>query len=270
MKTNRLISRDDADVLDLEARIKLEAQITDAKLGTVKTKPIPTDWSFTKYAERRPWWKYLFGFLGPIQGKTILDAGCGYNLSPIYLARGGAAQVFAVEVSPNAVKYIRQLAADYGVDDRVTAEVCAIENLYLEDEQIDLAYGGAVLHHLELSVAGREISRVLKPGGRAGFHDPLGQNPFLEFARDYLPYPGKNKEKGTDHPLTFARCEEFGRQFSHYEYRAFGLAAMLAIPFHGRRGSGLARALDRVDGLVLNAVPQLHRFCRSVVTCVEK
>ena len=41
MKTNRLITRDDAQALDLDARIELEAQITDAKLEIAKPKPIP-------------------------------------------------------------------------------------------------------------------------------------------------------------------------------------------------------------------------------------
>ena len=52
MKTNRLISREEAQALDLDSRIELEAQVTDAKLEIAKPKPIPEDWSFAQFSTK--------------------------------------------------------------------------------------------------------------------------------------------------------------------------------------------------------------------------
>jgi len=48
-----------------------------------------------------------------------------------------------------------------------------------------------ILHHLDLTVAARELRRVLRPGGVAVFCEPWGGNPLLNFARRRLPYAGK-------------------------------------------------------------------------------
>ena len=67
------------------------------------------------------------------------------------------------------------------------------EALSYPDSFFDLAFGDAILHHVELDQAGAELRRVLRSGGRASFIEPLGMNPFLEFARRYLPYRDKGR-----------------------------------------------------------------------------
>ena len=53
--------------------------------------------------------------------------------------------------------------------------------------QTDAVWGNAILHHLDLAKAGRELRRVLAPGGVAVFCEPWGGNPLLAFARRALP-----------------------------------------------------------------------------------
>ena len=50
-------------------------------------------------------------------------------------------------------------------------------NLEFEDESFDFVYGCAILHHLDYNRALDEICRVLKPGGKILFAEPLGINP---------------------------------------------------------------------------------------------
>ncbi|MBW3600914.1 MAG: class I SAM-dependent methyltransferase [Planctomycetes bacterium] len=270
MKTNRVVSREHAAVMALESRIELERQITDDKAKKIQPLEIGPDWSFDRFRNRSPWRRETFNFLGCFEGKTVLDLGCGYFPTPIYLALAGAKEVWACDVSPNAIAYVRQQAERHGVSDRVHAVVCPAEQMPLEDEMFDLVHGEAVLHHLDLDRAGAEIARVMKPGARAAFKDPLGQNLLLEFARDYLPYRGKNAAKGTDRPLRFPDAETFGRHFSYCRYRGFGLTSMAAVAIYGRHESWLSQALHRVDGAVLRGAPFLHYLCRFIVTLVEK
>jgi SAM-dependent methyltransferase len=270
VKTNRVISRDEALALRLDSRVELERHITDEKAAKIKPLQIAPDWSFDRYRNRSPWRRRAFDFLGPMEGKTVLDLGCGYLPTPLYLALGGAARVVACDVSPKAVEYIYEQAARHGLEDRVEAVVCPAEEMPFDDGEFDLVHGEAVLHHLDLDQAGAELARVMKPGGRAAFKDPLGQNPALEFARDYLPYPGKNPAKGTDRPLRFQDLAVFAKHFSSCEYRGLGFTSMAAVPFYGRHESWLSQTLHRVDGVLLRGAPFLQSLCRFVVTTVVR
>ena len=269
MKTNRLLSRAKASSLDLRARVELEAHVTDTIGSQVQLPTIPKDWQFKDYAHHRPWRRHMFDFLGPLQGKTILDLGCGYNPTPLYFALAGAEKVIACDVSRKSVSYVSNLARQFGLEDRVITHCGPAESLPFDDDSIDLIHGEAVLHHLDLNASGAEMARILKKGGRAAFKDPLGHNILLELARDYLPYHWKHSVKGTDCPLKFPKIEQFGQHFSHCEARGFGLFAMLAVAFQGRRDSRLQATGHWIDARVLRAVPWLQRGCRFVVTCVE-
>ncbi len=76
--------------------------------------------------------------------------------------------------------------------ERVEFVAAAGEQLPLENDRFDVVVGKAILHHLDVALAGAELRRVLRPGGRAAFAEPLGTNPLLTFARDHLPYAHKN------------------------------------------------------------------------------
>jgi SAM-dependent methyltransferase len=212
----------------------------------------------------------MFDILGPLEGRTILDLGCGYNPTPVYFALAGAKKVIACDVSPRAVDFVSQLANNFGVADRITPFCGPAAELPFADESIDLLHGEAVLHHLDLDASGAQLARVLKKGGRAAFKDPLGHNFLLEFARDYLPYGWKHAIKGTDCPLRFSEIKRFGRHFSYCDARGFGLFSMFAIILCGRGRSRLQTLAHRVDDPILRCVPWLQRACRFVVTRVEK
>jgi SAM-dependent methyltransferase len=225
--------------------------------------------SYADYRNSSPWRRCLFDFLEPLSGKTILDLGCGYNPTPIYLALAGAKRVYACDVSPRAVEYVRRTAEESGVADRVVAFVAPAEQLPLPDESIDVVHGEAVLHHLEMSRVGRELARVLKRGGKAGFKDPLGHNLLLEFARDYLSYGWKKAAKGTDRPLRFPEIQEFAGHFGRCQYRGFCFLSMAAL-LCGRGRSRLRNWLELLDEGLLSLLPVLRKYSRFVVTCVEK
>jgi SAM-dependent methyltransferase len=249
MRMNRLLSRRKAIQLDLQSRIALEKEITDAEAEEISAKPIPPQWHFDDYKNHSLWRRYEFNFLGPLSGKTILDLGCGYHSTPTYFALAGARKVYACDVSPKALAFARKTAEAAGVAHRVSVLLCAGEQLPLTSETVDIVHGEAVLHHLLLSQAGTEIARVLRKGGRAAFKDPLGYNLLLECARDYLPYAWKKS----------------------HTYQGFGLSSMIVTALQGSgKKSKLRDLADRLDTRILQWVPWLHRYGRFVVTCVEK
>lgn len=271
MKTNRLLSRKEATSLDLPSRIRLEAQLTDAEMEK-KAKPlsIPPGWQFDDYRNTSPKMAHLFDLLGPPAGQVILDIGCGYHPSPIYFALASAKKVYVCDVSPKALAYVQEIADSFDVTDRVSAFICAAERLPLANERIDVIHGAGVLHHLKLRLAGAEIARVLRRSGKGGFRDPLGQNPLLELWRDHLPYRGKASAKGTDRPLTFKSIDRFGQHFSICSYRGFELLSMIVTFIGGQSKSKPRKLANIVDAHILRLFPRLQRYCRFVITYVEK
>ncbi|MBX3011399.1 MAG: class I SAM-dependent methyltransferase [Caldilineaceae bacterium] len=269
-KSNRIVTKSKIDTLVLEKRVQLEAEITDARSEAIhfaEFQQIETD--FTQYVAGAPWRQYLFGFLGPVQGKTVLDIACGYSMTPVILALAGAT-VYAVDVAPKTIATVQRYAEYKGVADRLHVHVGPAERLPFADEKFDLLFGGAALHHLQLNVAGPELARVLKQGGRGAFQDPLGHNLLLEFARDRLPYKHKHPVKGTDRPLALADVKTFGRYFTTCTYRGFDLASMAAKVLRLRAQSPWRKALQQTDSFLFDHVPYLQRYARFIVTCVTR
>ena len=267
---NRTVSKDKISELDLETRVRVEAQITDARAMAIDFARFTSlDTRLTTYAAHSDWRRYLFDWLGPVRDKVLLDIACGYSMTPVMFALAGA-DVYAVDVAPQTIATVQRFAEAKGVADRVHLHVGPIESLPFEPAQFDLIYGGAALHHLQLDRAGSELARVLKRGGKGAFQDPLGHNPLFEFARDYLSYNGKHPVKGTDKPLRVRDIVAFGRHFGSCTYRGFELFSVAAKPLHLKRGSRLRHVLESFDRLALDRIPYLQRYARYVVTTVTK
>lgn len=161
----------------------------------------------------------------------------------------------------------RQRAKLNNTDCNIQLTVVAGENIPYADESFDCIFGRAILHHLEANLGWTEISRVLKPEGKAIFVEPMGMNPILNFVRDHVPYPDK-KPRGADHPLTYEDIHQWGRGFREFRYREIQLLSML------ERGLGFGKKiplLRRLDDFLLRQFPFLRVFCRYVVMyCIKQ
>jgi len=110
-------------------------------------------------------WRSLRGLL-PASTGTALDIGSGRGISAYAFARDGW-QVTALEPDPSMIVgagAIRALAQTAGLEIAVAQEWG--EQLPFADATFDAVHCRAVLHHArDLTALGREIARVLKPGG---------------------------------------------------------------------------------------------------------
>jgi SAM-dependent methyltransferase len=114
-----------------------------------------------------------------LNGKRVLICSCGSGLEHVMAANGGA-DVYAVDVSPVAVRNANRMAEFNGV--RIQAMVMDLHSLGFPDDHFDLVYGSAILHHLDCKRAGAEMHRCLKPGGIAFFRgETSDRNPILAF-----------------------------------------------------------------------------------------
>ena len=223
--------------------------------------------------------------LGEIRGRRVLDLGCGYGETAAWLALQGA-MVEAIDISPEMVEVSRRLAVRVGVADRITFHVGPGEALRFADASFDAAFGHDVLHHLDLERARNELLRVLRPGARAVFAEPLGHNPIINLFRNLSPETRTPDEV----PLRFADFARLRLGFGGFRHREFQLSTLsLFLWFYFieradpnkerywkkiiveaeryRRAFALLNAFDRS---LLAICPPAGRLCRMTVIVLEK
>jgi len=250
----------------LEAVHEIEKRYWDKVATELRPRRLEDHRTVAAYSQSRPWLRFVFDRFGDLRGKDILEVGCGTGDFAIFLARSGA-NVTAVDVSPKCIEVARERARRNGLARQINAQVVPVERLTFEDGRFDLVFGASMIHHVDISLASREVHRVLKPGGRAGFVEPLGHNLLLEFIRKYVPYPGKLPHEGTTHKsLKVWDVDLFRPHFSRVEFETFQLTSMVERAFRLQK-VGVLRALD---GVLLARLPLLRRYCRWVSIYVEK
>jgi SAM-dependent methyltransferase len=215
------------------------------------------------YLDHETWIRPAFAELSDVRGLRVLDYGCGHGMASVVLARAGAL-VTAFDLSGGYVEEARARAKANGVQiDFVQANA---EQLPFAEASFDRVWGCAILHHLDLPCAALQLRRVLKPGGRAGFCEPWGGNPMLNFARRRLPYRGKHRTPD-EMPLTAEQLQQLQTVFSGQMMRGFQLLSMARRVFQTRL---LLRPLDWCDSMLLQRIPALELFCRYVVLTLPK
>jgi SAM-dependent methyltransferase len=210
------------------------------------------------YLDHETWVRPAFNWLGDLRGRVALDYGCGHGMAAVVMARAGAT-VTAFDLSPGYVLETQRRAIANNVT--VSCVTANGEHLPFPSGSFDVVWGNAILHHLDLAHAGRELYRILKPGGRAVFCEPWGGNPFLQFARRHLPYPAKNRTPD-EVPLVQTDLVPLLKLFPQLELQGFQFLGM--IRRLGVRPS-VCRWLDRIDSQLLALVPALSNWCRYVV-----
>ena len=216
------------------------------------------------YLDHESWIRPAFEKLGPLDGKTVLDYGCGHGMAAVVLARQGA-EVTGFDLSGGYVAEAQCRA----MANEVTAQFVQAnaESLPFENESFDAVWGSAILHHLDLKQAGQELNRILKPGGIAVFCEPWGGNPLLEFGRRYLPYAGKDRTPD-ERPLRRGDLEPLREIFPQLEVQGFQLLGMAQRIFRREYRSG--HWLERIDGTLLSRQSWLENWCRYVVLTLRK
>lgn len=194
---------------------------------------------------------HAVGLLNGMQGKRLLDCGCGKGHTSVMLAKRGAT-VDAFDISEPDLAIAARLARANGVEVKLSTLV--FEELSYPDATFDLAFGACVLHHVDIPRAMTELQRVLKPGGRAVFVENSARNPLLMWARNFvvgrmgIPRYGDDHE----HPLRESDFEKMRRHFDgevqihHPEFVFFRLVDFYLLR---RRVPSLSWLLRAADGL---------------------
>jgi ubiquinone/menaquinone biosynthesis C-methylase UbiE len=236
------------------------------------TEPTPPAASYTyltrKEADmafkRRAW--TIFEWLGPTDGQTLLDCGCGRGFYLKMLRRLGAARLFGIDLE---LPYLRQARRNPAHLPAVLVANSSIYELPFPDETFDAVILSEILEHVERDVdALAEVRRVLKPGGTAlitvphanypfwwdpvnktlekAFKTHIGRGPFAGIWASHVRLYTPERLRAAALAAGFQIEEE--RSFTHHSFPfihnlLYGLGKPLLEP--GRFGRGLADVADR-------------------------
>lgn len=201
--------------------------------------------------------EYAYHLLGEVQGRSVVDFGCGSGENSLLLAQRKA-KVYAMDISESLIRVAQQRLELNGITSGVEFFVASGYDIALADESVDVVFGMAILHHLELPPVAREVRRVLRKGGRAIFEEPIRNSSVISYVRDLIPYQAPDVSP-FERPLTNKELKDFANGFSHYRSRAFRLpyvALAQILPF----ARNMVHPLYRFDGTVLKKFPFLNHY----------
>lgn len=203
------------------------------------------------------------------RGKRVLLYGCGPAYDVTEYLSDGAEHVTGIDIADADIATASERARAGGYDDRAEFHVADAHHTDFPDDSFDLIVGSAILHHLDLKLALAELRRILAPGGRAVFLEPLAHNPLLRLGRRLTPAARTDDE----HPFTVADWEMCAAEFPRFSHHEVEFASIPLMPLNlllprSRQGA-LARRIKAFDDRMLSRHPGLGRYARSTFLVLE-
>lgn len=243
------------DEISLKQRLERERAFHDEKYTTYED--VPKHYAVNPTAAI---YQRMLEHLGRVKDLDILEYGCGDGWVTRDLAKSGG-RVQAFDISGTAIENTRVLLEKAGVSDQCRLFVSAAEKLDVPDASIDRAVGFAILHHLNLDHALPEMHRVLRPGGKAVFAEPLDSNPAIQLYRRMTPKFRTPDEE----PFKLRKVLPKFRDFEKVEHFEIALTTQLAMALvHVPGGSALyprlSSVLQKLDNVLLDTVTPLRSW----------
>lgn len=226
--------------------------------------------------ENEPWGLSLLQSLGSLDGKTLLDLGCGLGRLSVYAAQAGA-KVIGIDIQLEMIRAARLIATINGV--KCCFQRGSICTLPVIDTSIDIIVGIDILHHLsrpDVIVTMNEAHRVLREPGKAIFREPVENSKASNFVQNI--FPAGKKHSGyyrpsclsrkawaiylaqlDDRDMTNKELEQAGSPFKRVLLTPFGLVDRLDRFVKSRQ---LILFLNFIDFYIFKLCPSSRRFSR--------
>ena len=107
-------------------------------------------------------WHQLKPLFPPLQGKKMLDLGCGYGWHCKFAAEQGAAQILGIDLSKKMIEKAKQ----ENTAEQIEYRVCGIEDYEYPKDTWDCIISNLALHYVEdINQIFQKVHRTLKENG---------------------------------------------------------------------------------------------------------
>lgn len=107
-------------------------------------------------------WHQLKPLFPPLQGKTVLDLGCGYGWHCAFAAQQGAVRILGIDLSGKMIEEAKKRNAAKQIENRI----CGIEEYEYPENMWDCVVSNLALHYIEdIADIFQKVHRTLKPNG---------------------------------------------------------------------------------------------------------
>lgn len=226
--------------------------------------------------------RFIMSHMKDLSGKHVLELGCGAGESSVYFAMKGAKCV-ATDCSPKMIETAHKLAEKYCVT--IEGQVMSAMDIKFPENSFDYVYAANLLHHVDPIVTLNEMYRVLKPGGKLCFWDPLKHNPIINVYRKIATEVRTEDER----PLNINIISFLQKKFSDVDYDTFWLCTLWIfirfyfiervnpneerywkkILFEEQRLRRLYYRLEKIDKYI-KKVPMMKRFAWNIAVVATK
>jgi len=181
-----------------------------------------------------------------ITGLTVLEIGCSDGTMATDYTKYCKSFV-GVDISDQAIQKATSLNLSGA------KFICTdAHKLPFEDASFDIIIVNSLLHHLDLEVSLKEISRILVKRGKLVFLEPLGTNPLFQFYRYLTP----NARTVDERPFTFSDIALLQHYFEIEKINWFGFFVIFSA---FSRSKMLRKILTRLD-LYISRTPLKYFF----------
>ena len=194
----------------------------------------------------------------------ILDYGCGVGAFLEKVANLNPKKIIGIDISEVSIEKAKKLVN--GKQSKIELFVDNCENTKFNDNTFDVIYGTGILHHLNFSLCLNELLRILKPGGKFLFIEPLGTNPFINFYRKLTPKARSEDE----HPLVEKDFELIQNKFKKVVINYYGFLTLIFFPFYSDPAKSLVFKLLRNMDQFLFKFNFFKKLAWSVLIIAEK
>lgn len=230
------------------------------------------------------WNKPLLEAIGDINGKNLLELGCGLGIFSTYLAKKGAI-VFGIDISVEAVKAAKMINELNGT----SCHFCEgdIANLPYGCDTFDCVVGVAVLHHLskpDVVETMIQVKKILKNGGKAVFLEPIENSRCFSLFQNLFPAGKKtsgyyrpsilnrkawNKylSEMEDRDMTTQELKDAGNGFRNVNVSGHGYITRLDRVTNNNKA---ITAMKKFDVIIYSGFPILHKYARNLLVEYNK
>jgi len=197
------------------------------------------------------------------KNSNILDYGCGVGNSLEEVIKFYPKKITGIDISEVSIEKAKKNSK---LNTNIELLVDNCEKTKFEDNTFDLVYGTGILHHLNIEICLEEIQRILKPGGRFLFIEPLGTNPLINLYRKLTP----GSRSTDEHPLIDHDINFIKNRFHNVKIKYYGFLTLVFFPFYvSPKNSVIFNILKNIDQFLFK-IGVFKKLAWSIMIVAQK